>query len=193
MNKRELRKEMIIVRNKVRQKSKKDVAIFENLKNLDVFNDAESVFIYISTENEVNTIKIIKWCIKNNKRVFVPRIIKGKGAMEAIEIKHLLHLRKNNFGILEPVAGVGVFNASGIDLVIMPGIAFDKNGGRIGYGGGYYDRFLQKDCDGEIIALAYEDQVIEHIPMDNHDIRVQKLITETNLYIMEKIVDLIGD
>lgn len=186
MDKNLLRKEMKDLRLKIKDRNKRDEDIFNNLKELAEFNEATNVFIYISFNDEINTIKIIKWCLKNNKRVFVPRIVKGKSIMEAVEIKHLLQLRKNRFGIPEPMGGVGVLDGRDFELVIVPGLAFDKKGGRLGYGAGFYDRFLSKNNNGKILALAYNDMIIEDIPMEEHDVKIRKIVTESNIYIMEK-------
>ena len=109
---------------------------------------------------------------KNSKNIF---IYLGFGS----EINTLDGLKKNKFGILEPADTSKIFNKEDIDLVIMPGVAFDRSGNRVGYGGGYYDKFLcEMSSDIPTIALAYNIQILKELPSEKHDIKVDMVITE---------------
>ncbi len=139
---------------------------------LNEFKKAETISIYISRTDEVDTKEIIKHTIKS-KKIFVPSIENERPCMR--ELKTLEELDKKI-----PFSFEGKkTNPEKIDVVIVPGIAFDMHGRRIGSGRGYYDMFLEK-LKGKIpiIALAYDFQIVDKIPEEPHDIRVDKIITE---------------
>ena len=100
--------------------------------------------------------------------------------MEAVEITSLEGLKENKYGILEPDDSKEEFCKNNLDLIILPGVAFDLVGKRIGYGGGYYDRYLE-NIDKKIIkvALIYDFQLLENVPAEEHDIKADYIITET--------------
>ncbi len=185
-------KQLIFEKNKIRQK------IFENQKslsntfktnaetnmlkfiqNLDVFENASSVHTYISKKNEPKTKRIIKLCWHLSKNVNVPYVIPGKMQLFHSELNSFNDLSLGSFGVLEPSSKKNISSKNkSFDLVIVPGIAFDMNGGRIGYGKGYYDRFLDKTSAFRL-ALAFDFQVLEKIPTGNHDIPMNGIITES--------------
>ena len=99
--------------------------------------------------------------------------------MEAVKIVDLTNLKEDKYGILEPTKDIEAMNKNELDLVIMPGLAFDTNGGRLGYGGGYYDKYLQKIAGNlSKVALAYDFQIVQEVPKEEHDIKVDYIITE---------------
>jgi len=159
--------------------SKSDI-IKAKLFNEEVFQKAEVVMFYVSLKDEVSTLTMIDETIKTGKKVCVPVILKEEKRLIAGEIKdRALDLEKQHFGIYQPKAGhVQEVPLHDIDLVVVPGVAFDKRNVRLGRGHGYYDRFL---CglpqSTKTIGLAFDFQVVEDLPKDSHDIPVWKTIT----------------
>jgi 5-formyltetrahydrofolate cyclo-ligase len=180
MDKNELREYMKSLRCSIsiEEKDKKDRSIFNKVVNNKQYIEAETIMAYVSFGLEVDTISIIKNALDNNKIVCVPKIINKKDGMKAVKIEKLEDLIKNKFGILEPLSFDKEINGKDIDLFFVPGLAFDKNGGRIGYGAGYYDRFLKNSKDNSLkIGLAYDFQVIDNVPMAENDIYLDIIIS----------------
>lgn len=155
------------------QINKKSFKIMETLFSLDEFRKAKVIHCYISKEKEVQTGDIIKESSKN-KTVVVPCVQK-EGLISA-ELNDFCELKKNSFGVLEP-ADPHPFPAGKIELALVPGIVFDRKGYRIGYGKGYYDKFL-RNFRAIKIGLAYDFQVVDEVPKEEHDIKVDYIITE---------------
>lgn len=161
--------------------------INRTLIETDAFKTAQTIMCYLSFGNEVNTNMIIDECLKEGKNILIPVILKKEDGTSYMEASQLIDLESDLapgiMGILEPIASkIRIRNPETIDLVIVPGLAFDKKGNRIGYGAGYYDYFLQrirKDCNQ--IALAFSFQIIDNIPTQKHDKKVRNIITERGL------------
>ena len=157
--------------------------IRERLYSLAEFKKAKNILVYVSFNNEVDTIDIIRdLLIKKEKNLVVPYVSKDK-LLQISKIDSFDDLEPKTFGILEPKEDkIRKFDAKKVDLVIVPGIAFDKNGHRIGYGYGYYDRFLGKLMDNATKAgLCYEFQLVEKIPEEKHDVAMDIIITEKEI------------
>lgn len=181
MNKKDIRKAVLAKRDILEQQNKKamDEAIFNKIVKLKEYNEAESIFIFISFGSEVDTHRIINHALERGKRVAVPRINKAKKAMELKVIKSLDNLKPALYGILEPGEEAEDIEPDELGLIIMPGVAFDLSGGRIGYGGGYYDRFLNEAKETTPrVALAYELQIVDILPLEPFDKKIHGLITE---------------
>lgn len=179
-SKLELRKNMSKLRDKLLKEDKEqyDYEIFSKLTSDTLYIDSKVLFIYVSFKNEVGTHKIIIDALKRGKTVCVPKVISKKEGMRAIIIKSFSDLKEGKFGILEPEKEEPFVNPQDIDLCIVPGLAFDLNGGRLGYGGGFYDRFLSKASSKTFkLALAYDFQVINEVPTKEHDIKIDRIIT----------------
>lgn len=165
------------------EKYKFDGLIYEKIISTVSYQKANKIFIFVSFGDEVDTHQTIYKAFQDNKQVYVPKVISKKEGMVAVKIQSFQDLKPGIMGILEP-ENVEIHEDNyEFDLAIIPGLAFDKAGGRIGYGGGYYDRFLNnvaKNC--RLICIGYEFQLIENIPMEAHDIRVHGIITENNFY-----------
>lgn len=180
MDKNELRKNIMALRNSMNmeEKASQDSRIFKNVVSSKYYNEATILMVYVSFGLEVDTKCIIEHALENNKIVCVPKIINKREGMKAIRIESLDELIKNKFGILEPVNFQKEVCAKDIDLFLVPGLAFDNLGGRIGYGAGYYDRFLKEAKDKSFkIGLAYNFQVIEKVPMMENDVYLDAIIT----------------
>ncbi|ADL07133.1 5-formyltetrahydrofolate cyclo-ligase [Thermosediminibacter oceani] len=165
-------------REDVKDKSEK---IISTLFALEELKKSEVVMFYVNARNEVETRKAIEQALSMGKRVVVPKTIKGKGLL-AVEIKSLGELVPGTFGILEPEKDEGL-DPKVIDLVVVPGVAFDRRGYRLGYGGGYYDGFLPKlRPEAKKIAIAFELQLADYIPVEKHDVRMDAIVTEKGVY-----------
>lgn len=161
------------------EKRVKDEKIFTKIINSDYYKNSNVIFVYVSFKGEVDTHKLIKYSLNIGKTICVPKVISKKEGMEAIIINSFDELNPGKYNILEPKDSCKKIDTNRIELILMPGVAFDKNGGRIGYGGGFYDRFLNK-IDSKIpkIALAYDFQILKSIPCEEHDIKVDGIITD---------------
>ena len=180
-DKRELRKIMRSKRNQLltEQKEKYDKVIFDKVISNPMYLNAKVLFVYVSYENEVNTHEIINHSLLSGKIVCVPKVISNDMGMAAIEIKNFNELTPGAYGILEPSSHKGIVIApEKIDMTILPGLAFDKLGGRLGYGGGFYDRYLSATRnDSNKIALGYNFQLVDKVPTEDFDIPIDDVIT----------------
>ena len=177
--KRQLRKKLLEKRNALSEEEviKKSKFIIRKLLHLKEFKEAKTALLYVSKENEADTTKLIKKLLKENKKtIIVPRVKKGKNELELHKISSFNDLATGHYSVLEPIKS-SLVSADKIELVIVPGIAFDKKGNRLGYGNGYYDVLLKKVLS-TTIALAYDFQVINHVPSDKLDVPLDIIITD---------------
>lgn len=145
------------------------------------FNVANTIFVYLHSGNEPKTDTIINSALSYGKEIYVP-IVRNNQEMKAQRYLADTPLTGNVHGILEPVYDESQCIApENIDLIILPGLAFDACGHRLGRGMGYYDAFLAK-ADAYCVALAYEWQIQDNIPCDAHDVSMDAIITEKNIY-----------
>ncbi|MFH1848667.1 MAG: 5-formyltetrahydrofolate cyclo-ligase [archaeon] len=151
-------------------------AIERRLFSLAEFQNAASVMFYLSKGNEVKTDSMIAGCL-GRKRVAVPVTDQGRGNLLISSIESLERLKLSSFGVREPLDYKPV-PAGNLDLVIVPGMAFDRSGNRIGYGGGYYDSFLRGISGIPIVGLAYDFQIVGHLDVRKTDVPVDLIITE---------------
>lgn len=179
-NKKDIRRFILEQRDKLEPDIKKelDKKIFSELIDSEVYKNASVIFVFVSFKSEVGTHEIIKQALKDSKTICVPKINTKEREMEIFKINSLEELKEGYYGILEPGEYCPSVNSNDIDLVIMPGAAFDRQGGRIGYGGGFYDRFLSRmNKKVDKIALAYDFQILDRVPMDEFDVRVDGIVT----------------
>lgn len=140
---------------------------------------SDVVALTISRGREVNTVQIIQLAWEQGKRVAVPRADFIEKTMTFYEIKNFAELEEGDYGLREPVPDVcPVVSFDELDLIIVPGLAFDKDGGRLGFGGGFYDRFLPK-VRVKTIALAFSCQLVPLVPTEEHDQKVDDIISPT--------------
>jgi 5-formyltetrahydrofolate cyclo-ligase len=210
-NKNNIRKKIIEKRNILftknnEEKNVRDEIIFSKIIKDVNFINANTIFTYVSFDSEIDTHRFINYALSIGKNICVPKVVNKQKIMKAYRISSLKELKKSNYGILEPVnENTNEVYKENIDLAFFPGLAFDNKGGRIGYGGGYYDKFFsdivslnptEKEkhsflCNtesnkvenkvsnkfvGKKIGLAYEFQVIPNVPMDSYDVKVDYLI-----------------
>ena len=157
--------------------AEKSKAIIEKLFSLDEYQKSKSVMFYVSIKNEVGTREAINESLKS-KSVIVPKVKIGE--IEPSLIISLDNLIEGKFGVLEPIESM-IVPFKKIDLVIVPGIAFDKKCHRIGYGLGYYDKFLKKVPKAVKIGLCFDFQLVDEIPNESHDVPVDIIITDENI------------
>ncbi|MBU5438492.1 5-formyltetrahydrofolate cyclo-ligase [Tissierella sp. MSJ-40] len=185
MDKKALRKELLIKRENLTEKEilKKSNLITNSIYNSKVYRDAKTIMTYISFKNEVYTHNIIKKSIIENKKIVVPITIPETKELKISQVLDFSELEIGYYNILTPKKEfLRYIDPKDIDLVLVPGVAFDKNGYRIGYGGGYYDRFLDKlRKDAIKIGLAFDLQLIDKVPKDNYDKPVDIIITENEI------------
>lgn len=184
-NKNEVRKEILKIREELSKEEKdlKDSLILDKLFESDLYKNSKNIFVYVSFRSEINTFKIIEKAFTDKKEVYVPKVFSDK-TMQAIKIDSLEKLEKNKMGILEPKDESLTIDKTNIDLIIVPGAVFDENFSRIGYGGGYYDRFLKEIKNKKNkVALAYDFQVLDKVITEEYDIKVDIIITEKRILI----------
>jgi 5-formyltetrahydrofolate cyclo-ligase len=154
--------------------------IQKNVLSLPEFEAASSVALYSAYRNEVFTEALFRCARKAGKVVAYPRI--RESVMEFVEVRELDDLQPGAFGILEPTGSARI-SVHDLDMLAIPGVAFDLEGYRLGYGKGYYDRVLH-GIDQEIVfvGLCYDFQLIPNVPAENHDIRMDVVVTESHIH-----------
>ena len=178
--KSELRKQVLQEMKALSQEQKQaiDQALNERLLQHPFYQEAKVIATYLSFPHEFQTQELIEQALKDGKKVLIPKTY-PKGRMDFV-VYDPQQLVKTSFGLLEPQGDLEVVDASQIDLIHVPGLAFTTEGYRIGYGGGYYDRYL-KHFSGNTLSTVYPCQIRDFIPED-HDIPVQEvLVDERNL------------
>lgn len=165
------------------QVQRKSRMIQDRLFALPEYGVAAVIHCYVSSkDNEVDTYGVIGRALDQGKRVVVPVADFAAVALSHIEILSLDQLGPSRFGLVEPVdVHSKPVDISELDLVIVPGIAFDPAGHRLGYGAGFYDRFLAEAAAPKI-ALAYGFQVVANVPFAAHDVPMDQIITESRVY-----------
>lgn len=185
MTKKEIRSHIKKLRNALPQSLRNEYnkQIYHRLSSLDEFKEADMLFTYISFGSEVSTKEIINKAIQMGKKVYVPKV--EDGGMNFYEIKGFEGLIRSEFGIMEPDSQEHHRYIAGLSdnskmLMLLPGLAFDKYGNRIGYGAGYYDRYLNSHSQTEWVklALAYDFQVMNQIKVNKYDIPTDYIITD---------------
>lgn len=159
----------------------KDKSIHERISSLEQFKNAAVIFFFASFRSEVNTFPLMKKAIDDGKRAVVPKVDRNNRCLVLFEIKEIEELVSGYMGIPEPLtaANARMVEPNSVDAIIIPGAGFDLRGNRIGYSGGYYDRLLAAlSQKPPVIAPAYEEQILEEIPAEPHDIKVDIIVTD---------------
>ena len=178
--KSELRKQVLQEMKAISQEQKQfiDQTLTERLLQHPFYQEAKIIATYLSFPHEFQTQELIEQALKDGKKVLIPKTY-PKGRMDFV-VYDPQQLVKTSFGLLEPQGDLEVVDASQIDLIHVPGLTFSTDGYRIGYGGGYYDRYLEQ-FSGHTLSTVYPCQIQDFIS-ENHDIPVQEvLIDERNL------------
>jgi len=160
------------------QKMELDATIQSRLLALAGYANADTIFTYVSKPIEVDTIALIEAAFANHKQVAVPRCVPNTCDMEFYEITSLSDLEKGKFGVLEPIPSkTRLISDYSKGLCIVPGLSFDAQGYRLGYGMGYYDRFLA-EFKGDTVGICYSGCVQWNLPHGYYDKPVHLLVTE---------------
>ena len=175
MNKKELRslvraKKRAMTEEQIREKSE---ALARQLFATEEYCSARSIYGYLPYNQEVRTVPMLEQALRDGKRVAVPKCYGDE--MRFIWMEDLSRVEKGYAGIPEPIADGPVADDAEA-LVLMPGLAFDKEGHRIGYGGGFYDKFLAREEKHPKVALCYDFQVFDRLETEEFDIPVEKLL-----------------
>lgn len=143
-----------------------------------------TLFTYMPVKTEVDVTPVLEACWKRSWRVVVPKVVPAYKQLKLFEIRSYADLERGAWGIPEPVAKAPqLYDIRQLDVALVPGLAFDLNMGRLGYGGGFYDRFMQQYVrtglpKPYIIAAAFDEQVIPEVPMGLFDFRINELVTD---------------
>ena len=181
LKKKNIRKEILEKLHDIsrEEKERKVEKLKEELFSLGEFKKAKCVMFYVSKHYEVDTHKMIDESIAMGKKVVVPITLKEEKTLKPSELKDReKELIKGHYGIHQPhEKHIRPVSPKEVDFMIVPGIAFDKAGHRLGHGEGYYDRFLEKVLPGIFtVGLAFDFQVVEELPRHDTDIPVDKVI-----------------
>ncbi|MDO5560066.1 MAG: 5-formyltetrahydrofolate cyclo-ligase [Oscillospiraceae bacterium] len=180
--KNELRRAMKSLRHELfrnpQEKAEADKKIFTGIINSQLFIEASTVLSFVSFGDEPDTMELIKYSIAHNKRTAVPRCEKH-GIMNFFYIDDPDKLKKSSYGIPEPDYDESRLAAdTQYAVCIVPALSFDSRGYRIGYGGGFYDRYLSRSDMTGRIGICYSRLLCDAVPAQDHDIRVNTIITE---------------
>ena len=154
------------------------VAVCARVVELETWRGAETVQLFVGAlAGEVRTEALLRRGLADGKTMICPRVL-GRGRLEQRRVRSLGQLTRSRLGLLEPDPRLTeLVDASAAELILVPGLAFDVRGARLGLGGGYYDRFLAK-MDGVRLGLAFEWQLLSRIPVQQHDQEVDAIVTE---------------
>ncbi len=153
--------------------------IIARLLFLPEMQNARNIFVYVSMRTEVSTDDLIMTLLKQRKTVCVPKVLKI-GTMIPVAIHSLKELSVGRYGFREPRTQEPFEKE--IDLVIVPGLAFDQRGNRLGYGGGYYDRYFGNGLPMTSVGLAFDWQILSEVPTESHDHQLDIILTESQVH-----------
>ena len=160
-------------------------AITRQVLSLPAFQQADTVFTYCSFGEEIDTYTLMETCLAQGKRLCLPRTLPGR-RMEAMQVTDLSQLSRTAYGILEPTDACPCIAPEQIDVCLVPCLAADRHGYRLGYGGGYYDRFLPR-TQAVRLLLCVEARLLDMLPAEPFDAACDLICTERRvIYIHEK-------
>ncbi len=174
-----------VIRERMRRRRKtltygqvheKSETIRYKLEGKKAFKEAKTIMMYISAYKEPETLPIIERLLEQGKRVIVPVSSTETNTIVPTYIESLSELTKGAYGIPEPSI-IRPVKKEDIEVIVIPGIAFDMHRNRLGFGKGYYDKFLE-DMNAKKIALCYDFQIVDDLPADDHDIPMDLILTE---------------
>ena len=174
-------------RNAQENKDELSRQIVRQFMALPEYQAANTVLFYLDVRSEVRTRHSLEEALASGKKIVVPYCVEGE-LLELFHLESMDELSVGMYRILEPKAELRTLSAKqvqveDIDLIMVPGVAFDRRGGRTGHGKGYYDKLLEHARpDTPLVALAFECQMFPEIPMQEHDVFMDKVITEQAIY-----------
>ena len=168
-------------RNAVKERDVLSGIICDKLLESEIYKACDSIFLYASCSSEVSTEKIISQAFADSKKVAFPKCLDKDGNMRFYFVSSFDEMLVGHYGIMAPPEHCEAGFGNGHTLCVVPGIAFNPDGYRIGYGKGYYDRFLS--CfKGKSVGLCFDECLIDEIPTDGYDRKVDYLITDKKIY-----------
>lgn len=190
--KKELRRKVLEEREGLgpEERGRKSAAVCRRLMDLlerkGIFREQGSLFTFMPFGHEVDILPVVQRCWEEGCTVVVPKTLPATKALELYAIRGMDELAPGLWGIPEPVEGTALADPALLQIALVPGVAFDRNGGRVGYGGGYYDRLLARLRDNGVrlftIAPAFEFQLRGGLALEAHDVRVDAVATESAWY-----------
>ena len=176
-----LRRELLARRDAVPQREEKSRAVGDGVLALPAYQKARQVLLYLSKGSEVDTWKVFARALAEGKEVYAPRCLDGEGTMGFFQVTSPQELLQGRFGLWEPdPRSCAPWRRREGALCLVPGIAFDRQGYRLGYGKGYYDRFLAS-FSGTAAGLCFRELALERLPRGPQDRRVDVLVTEAGV------------
>lgn len=171
MDKKELRSQIRQLKRQMTQQQIQEASekLGRLFRDSQLYKNAKTIYGYLPYNQEVRTVPMLEQAIRDGKRVAVPKVYGDE--MRFIYLEDMTQVAEGYAGIPEPIADEPVAQDP-TALVLMPGMAFTKNGDRMGYGGGFYDRFLAAEPEHPTLALCYAFQVVESLPTEQYDIPV---------------------
>lgn len=160
------------------EKARSDARIFRAVLSLSLYQRAKVIFVYVSLDWEIDTHALIKEALSSGKTVAVPKCLPG-GRMEVYRLDDFHQLKAQTLGILEPGDGMERIAEGSLELALIPCLSCTRDGIRLGQGGGYYDRFLTDKPWIDKVALCRESLLSKNLPCEEHDIRMDAVLTET--------------
>lgn len=186
--KRDIRERLLQIRDALPEERRREQSLFiqGSLLSDKVYALADRVLCYVSFRSEAQTFMILQRTLEDGKALYCPKVCKAEKRMLFYRIESAAELKKGYCGIPEPEGPPQRllpydFGESGQTLIVMPGVAFDADRRRIGYGGGYYDRFLKEEGSGSGVtsaALAFELQILDQIPSFEYDVKPDMIFTQ---------------
>lgn len=186
---KDIKKEKISLRNLIKNKRaqfniedfrKIDKDIVDKILQSEEFTKAKTIMAYYPINSEIDIRPVLSKVLEDKKTLLLPYCYMG-GKMDAKLVKSLQELETSRFSIPSPKATCPSISKNQIDLILVPSLAASHNGQRLGYGGGYYDRFLQDFEIEKCILLARESEIIHYIPQENTDISFTKILTQNGI------------
>ncbi|MBU0653302.1 MAG: 5-formyltetrahydrofolate cyclo-ligase [Proteobacteria bacterium] len=187
-DKREIRKRIMTLRNAMTPEAiaAKSREIVRRLIELREIRESSTLMVFLSFGSEVLTDGLIVWGWDEGKRIVVPLCRPEGRVLTPCRIDDFAELETGHYGIREPKADrLRVVAPGEIDAVLVPAVAFDRRGFRVGYGGGYYDRFLPKAPRAAKIGAVFACQIVPEVPIDRYDVQVERIATEEGIIIPE--------
>lgn len=187
-DKKKLRKEILSIRDAMTEEERKEKSfrILQSVYDMEQFRDAKIILAYADYRSEVITEPLILKSLAEGKSVFCPKV--EGGDMEFYRITDIGDLKEGYKGIREPACGHAFMDSNHSEgiFMLMPGVVFDKSCHRIGYGKGFYDRYMTRLSENGIrpytVALCYECQLVSNVPYEVHDMNPEAVITEEEIY-----------
>lgn len=188
MSKQQLRK---LVRERLDNLTKKSIEIqsdnvYTTILNLNQFHNSNNIALYMSMDKEIDTNKLLQKAFDLKKSVFIPRV--NGDVMNMIKINDTKNLIKNKFGIWEPSNSADVNTPDySLDLIIVPALAFDNLGNRLGHGKGYYDKYFESyeqkyNSIPLLVGIAFDEQLVDNVPVTDSDVKMDMVVVNEKIY-----------